>query len=298
MSGWSELTIAIPYYAGRDYLEKAIASVQGQGRRDWRLLVCDDRGSDVAVDDLVGRGDARLRCTRNARNLGMAGNWNRCLDLADTDLVTLLHADDELQEGYCDAMLRAAATYPEGAAFFCGARIIDAKGKARFSFPDYVKRWLMPSVKHPLILAGQSGVAALLRGDFIMCPTVCYRKSRVGQRRFDERWKFVLDLEFFTRLLLEGEMIVGLPVTAYSYRRHDGNATTQYTADLLRFREELQLYDALADAAAQRGWDAAARRARAKRIIKLNLGYCAAKDLVYLRGRQAARKLALLCQLL
>ena len=32
----------------------------------------------------------------NTTNLGMVGNWNRCLRVARAPIVTLLHADDEL----------------------------------------------------------------------------------------------------------------------------------------------------------------------------------------------------------
>jgi glycosyltransferase involved in cell wall biosynthesis len=298
VSNPTTLTVAIPYYAGRDFLAKAVASVQRQTWPDWRLLVCDDRGSDERVDDLiVGSADVRQSYARNRVNLGMAGNWNRCLDLAETDLVTLLHSDDELMEGYCEQMVRAAEAYPQAAAFFCAARIIDLKGKPRFSFPDLIKRFLMPPRRRPVVLRGEKALSALLRGNFIMCPTVCYRKSRLGSRRFNARWKFVLDLDFFTRLLLDGETLVGLPAVAYAYRRHDLSATAQYTADLLRFREESGLYDALAETAVARGWEAAARQARGKRIIKLNLGYCAFRDLLLLRGPQAAGKLGLLAHL-
>ena len=212
MSEPTTLTVAIPYYAGRDFLARAVASVQRQTWPHWRLLVCDDRGSEERVDDLiVGSADPRQAYARNAGNLGMAGNWNRCLDLAETELVTLLHSDDELMEGYCEQMVRAAQAYPEAAAFFCAAQIIDREGRQRFSFPDLFKRFLMRPRRLPVVLGGEESLEALLRGNFIMCPTVCYRKSRLGLRRFDSRWKFVLDLDFFARLLLDGERSSGCP---------------------------------------------------------------------------------------
>ena len=56
----------------------------------------------------------------------------------------------------------------------------------------------------------------------------------------------VLDLDFFTRILLDGGTMVGLPAVAYAYRRHAENATSQYTESLLRFEEESQLHDRVA----------------------------------------------------
>jgi hypothetical protein len=228
----------------------------------------------------------------------MVGNWNRCLDLAETDLVTLLHADDELLDNYCGLMAAAGERFPDAAAFFCGARIIDGAGRARFSFPDFVKGFYMPPGRQPLVLAGERGLAAVLRGNFIMCPTLCYRRGVLAGRRFATGWRFAQDLELTARLLGEGERLVGLRELAYAYRRHEHNATVAYTANLCRFEEEARLYDAIRAASLRRRWPGAAAVAGRKSIIKLNLGYCAFLDLLRLRPRQAWRKGALLGQLL
>jgi glycosyltransferase involved in cell wall biosynthesis len=288
----ARLTIAIPFYTGGSYLQRAIASVRRQTSAAWQLFICDDCGPEPGIAELVhSYRDPRITYHRNERNLGMAGNWNRCLDLAATDLVSLLHADDELLKGYVDLMTRAADHHPRAVAFFCSARIIDARGRVRFSLPDFVKRFLIPPSSGPLALTGRSAVEALLRGDFIMCPTLCYRTSILGARRFAADWKFAHDLEFLTRLLLEGETLVGLAKAAYAYRRHAGNATTRYTHSLLRFDEEVQLYNDLGRAAAQRGWRRAGELARNKRIIKLNLAICTLTDLLHGRLHSAREKL-------
>jgi glycosyltransferase involved in cell wall biosynthesis len=292
------LTFAIPFYQGRALLQRAIASVLHQKDPSWQLLVCDDCGPEPGTAELVrSYADPRIRYHRNERNLGMAGNWNRCLDLAATDLVNLLHADDELLDNYAGLMLGAAQQYPHAAAFFCRARIIDEHSRPCFSFPDFVKRFLLPRSGGTLRLRGRRAVEALLRGDFIMCPTVCYRKSVLRSRRFSFAWKQVQDLEFFIRLLLDGDLLVGLPEVAYAYRRHPGNATSAHTHSLLRFEEESRLYDELRQAAACRGWPRAARLAARKGIIRLNLLYCVAADLLRLQGSQAWRKLSFLRRL-
>src|SRR5262245_61189654 len=121
------ITFAIPFYTGGEYLRCAVESVLRQTRPDWELLVCDDAGPEPGTEALLRSfADARVRYVRNEANLGMIGNWNQCLDLARTDLVTLLHADDALLPGYADLMVKAAAGHPRAAAFFCAARIIDA----------------------------------------------------------------------------------------------------------------------------------------------------------------------------
>lgn len=292
------LTIAIPFYKGQAYLRKAIESVLRQTSANWRLIICDD-GLEPGTAELVNSfGDSRIRFLKNDHNLGMAGNWNRCLDAADSDLVNLLHNDDELLPSYIEEMLRAGREFPDAAAFFCRARVIDAAGRETFSLVDYVKRFLQPTTEGPLILQGKLALAALMHGDFIMCPTVCYRKSRLPGERFRAEWKQVLDLDFFTRILLEGGTMVGLPVVAYSYRRHDENATAQQTATLLRFEEESRFHDEVVVIARERGWPSVARVAAGKRVIKLHLLFRICQDISHLRLRPALKKWDFLYRLL
>ena len=284
------LTVAIPFYKGHDYLRLAIDSVLRQSSPDWRLIVCDD-GPQPGTAELVGSfADPRIRYLRNERNLGMAGNWNRCLATADTDLVNLLHNDDELLPNYVAEMLATGQAFPDAAAFFCRAKVIDAAGRESFSFVDFVKRFLQPSGRGPLVLHGKSAVESLMRGDFVMCPTVCYRKSRLPAKWFQPEWRQVLDLDFFTRILLAGETMVGLPAIAYAYRRHPQNATAENTESLLRFEEESGLHDQIASIARERGWATVARVAAGKRVIKLHLLYRIAQDVSRLRLRRALRK--------
>ncbi len=288
------LTLAIPYYSGKHFLARTIESVLAQSSGSWNLVVCDDSPLDDGIGELVGAyRDGRIRYRRNAATLGLAGNWNACLDEAQADLVTILHADDELLKPYCNVMLAAAHDFPHAVGYCCEATIIDELGKKCFSFPDRAKRRLRPKAGGPVELSGPTAVARLLRGNFIICPTVCYRRSALGSRRFDDRWRFALDLEFFARLLLDGDTLLVLPDVAYAYRRHRDSATAQQTKTLHRFTEEIELYEHLARIGEAGGWPELEAVGRKKRIVALNLAYCATKDLLGLKLRDAGRKLAL-----
>jgi len=270
----AEITFAIPFYRGLDYLREAVESVLAQERSSWRLLVCDDAGTESGAADLISSyADERIAYHRNAQNLGMVANWNLCLDLAGSDLVTLLHADDALLPSYAGLMCDLAARHRDAVAFFCAARIVDEQGRERFSMADSVKGFFSPSGADEMRLAGEPALRALMAGNFIMCPTLCYRKSRLGARRFWAGWKQVQDLELTSRLLMDGEHLVGLREVAYAYRRHDESATELQSGSMLRFDEEFELFDRVAERAEELGWKQAARVSRRKRILRLHLLY-------------------------
>ena len=291
----ARVTFAIPYHRGLDWLREAIESVLAQREPGWRCLVLDDSGDAGApARDLVaGFGDPRIAYHANEATQGMVENWNRGLDAAETDLVTLLHADDRLLPEYAEVVLALAAAQPRAAAVCCGTQIIDARGKPRFSFADAYKRLLVPP-GDPWLLRGEPGLRALLRGDFVNCPTLCWRRSVLGGRRFESGWKQVQDLEMLTRLLLDGAEIAGTRRVAYAYRRHEASATSRQSESLLRFDEENALYARLTLRAEQRGWSAAARTARRRAIVKLHLGFRVAADLATGRPGAALHKLRFL----
>jgi glycosyltransferase involved in cell wall biosynthesis len=292
------ITLAIPFYSGMKYLPRAIESVLRQSDPGWRAFVCDNDSPERGAEALVRSfNDDRLQYRRNEKNLGMAGNFNRCIDLAETDLITLLHSDDELLPSYVATVRAAAARHPKAVAFYCRAEIIDADSQPAFSLPDLVKDFINPAPDRELVLAGEPGIRAVLRGNFIMAPTLCFRRSVLGDRRFPAGFKFVLDLELTTALMLEGEALVGLPSRCYRYRRHDENATTEFTRTQLRFREESAYFDRMAATAQGRGWHRCVKIATDKRILKLNVAFCAIQSCARLHLGEAHRNLKLLRQL-
>jgi len=290
-----QLTFAIPFYRGLEYLGMAIESVLAQNRSDWRLLVSDDGEEEPGAEELVASfRDDRLTYHRNPHNLGMVRNWNLCIDRAETDLVTLLHADDRALPEYAAIMLELAGRHLEAACFFCEASIIDAQGRPRFSLADAVKRFFVPRGEGDVVLRGEASLRSIMAGNFIMCPTLCLRKPAIGSRRFSDRWRQVQDLEFTSRLLMEGECLVGSRRVGYAYRRHPGNATALQSESLLRFEEEFALFEGVAQKASELGWERAARAARRASIVKLHLLYRTLRDLAALRPAGAVTKLRLL----
>lgn len=294
----SLITVVIPFYENPVYLHVAIESVCLQSSPDWRLLVVDDSAGREPEDRVRAVVDSfrddRIRYLRNAENRGIVANWNYCLDEAGGDLITLLHGDDRLLPGYVELMTGLAAVHPDAVAFYCAAHIIDRDGKRTFSLQDAVKRLFAPAARGETVLRGEQGAAALMAGNFIMCPTLCFQTAILGARRFAEEWSQVQDLELTVRLLMEGETLVGSRDIAYAYRRHPESATAAQSESMVRFDEEFRLFDQVADRASARDWPDAEQIARRKRIVKLHLLYRTLREVVRLRPQRALATLRFL----
>lgn len=117
----TQVTVAIPTYRRSTLLRRALLSVLTQtfsGKLE--ILVVENPSEETApgvqsdAERICGElADARVRYVRNASNLGMVGNWNRCLDLAQGRWVVILHDDDWLSPFYLELTLALADANPE-----------------------------------------------------------------------------------------------------------------------------------------------------------------------------------------
>jgi glycosyltransferase involved in cell wall biosynthesis len=216
-------------------------------------------------------GDPRIRYVRNPHNLGVAGNFNRCLELgaAAAEIVAVFHADDVLEPDYVSVMRSAHRTFPGATCVAPRVTVIDHLGVPTRTIADSVKRLLWPR-RLPARLVGDPGVAKLMRGLFFYCPSVSYRVDLLPELRFDERWRQVMDLDLYARVLLGGGSIVAVPERVYRYRRHDATMTAQNSRSLVRLEEEVAVSREVCAMARSIGWHRSVRSARLRVTVRLN----------------------------
>lgn len=95
-------TVMIPTYQRLDLLKEAVKSLldQGIGNSLAVIIVDNDDSGDQNLDDYVySLRDSNVALYRNTTNLGMVGNWNRCIELSVTDRLIILHDDDLMTPG-------------------------------------------------------------------------------------------------------------------------------------------------------------------------------------------------------
>lgn len=279
----ARITYAIPYYSGLGYLRMALQSLIGQENKHWLAIVLDDRGGEDAEETVRSFNDDRISYVRNETNLGLSGNWNKALSLVTTELVTLFHSDDELESNYTDLILGLMTRYPEAVAGHCRARVIGPTGKALWSLPDEVKKIIRPKGIDDIVTQGEEGLLSLVKGAWIFCPTLCYRKSLLPSGGFSSTWKFVLDVDLTSRILFDGGVVVGTPTVGYRYRRHLTNQTALLTESNIRFQEEIDHLNQVSLRSSEIGWKRVQRSANRKVIVRLHMLYQALRAIVELK---------------
>lgn len=92
------VSICIPVYNGEKYIKEAVESALNQTYDNIEVLLVDNCSTDGTLQAVESVHDPRFRIVRNSTNLGMVGNWNKCLEEAKGDYINLLCADDRLKK--------------------------------------------------------------------------------------------------------------------------------------------------------------------------------------------------------
>ena len=111
ISSLNSVSICIPVYNGAPYLAAALASAQAQDHQALEILIVDDGSSDesVSIARAAAAQDSRLTIVCNPANLGLVGNWNRCVELARGTWIKFLFQDDLLQPDCVSSLLARGA---------------------------------------------------------------------------------------------------------------------------------------------------------------------------------------------
>ena len=249
------LEIFVPYWGDPDLLRTTVDSVRGQRDPRWTLTVVDDCYPDPSVAELfASESDQRIRYRRNEENLGIAGNFQRCLDLASGEAVVFLGCDDVMLPDYVARAHALLAAFPDADVFQPGVQVIDSAGRQVVPLGDRVKAWLRPRTRGPLVLSGEELAASLLRGNWLYWPSLVFRTKKVQRHAFRQDLPIILDLALVLDMVADGSALVLDPAVTFAYRRHATSLSGTTLSDGSRFAQDRRYF---ADAAAQMrgtGW--------------------------------------------
>src|SRR4051812_42885322 len=109
----SLVSICIPTYNGEKYLKECFDSVLAQTYANTEVIVVDDGSTDGTFKILeeYASKDNRIKLVKNSANLGLVGNWNRCLEIATGEWIKFAFQDDVLNKNCIEKMIEAAGQH-------------------------------------------------------------------------------------------------------------------------------------------------------------------------------------------
>ncbi len=213
----ARVTVLMPVRNVAPYVQVAVASVLEQTFRGIRLLVIDDASEDGSCEILAGVRDERLVLLRNQRHRGLVATLNRGLDLAGTEYLARMDADDVIAPDRLARQISFLDRHPEVGA--CGTDI------ATFADDGVLERYTYRR-RHeriaPLLLFfnAMPHASAMFRLSALRRSRVRYRDTFRHAEDWDLWWQF-------TRT----ERVATIGPALYFYRQHPGNVSARYRSE-------------------------------------------------------------------
>jgi glycosyltransferase involved in cell wall biosynthesis len=188
------VSVLVPTYNYGRFLDEAIQSVLAQTYQNFELIIVDNNSTDntaAVVQKYLA--DPRISYHRNGRNLGLVGNWNKCVEYAKGEFIKFLMADDKFKPGLLSEFVDVMFRYPNVSLVTSNSEMFGARSKPRIS--NFIG-----------LQSGREMIVRCLRqgsGNLIGEPTtVMFRKKdldRVGAFKSD--FTCLVDLNMWLRLL-------------------------------------------------------------------------------------------------
>lgn len=255
------ITIAIPTFRRETLLVETIRTVLDQTKLAGVELLVVDNDPDSTCHEHVLAMEPRLRDMafryyRNPANLGMFGNWNRCLALARAPLISILNDDDLLHPGFLATVLPVIRDHPQVEAAACSKRELDFRDGP----PRLLQARPLTRVVHALLRFGLSGRRSV-RPRHLFFTNVVGNSLGIIFRTITARelGGFIpddyptADYFFFARLMRRGRFIQLARIRAYIRIAENESANPETIIGFLRQRLSLQRA-LLADRAVPQWW--------------------------------------------
>ncbi|HXP48953.1 MAG TPA: glycosyltransferase [Bacteroidia bacterium] len=229
------VSICIPTYNGERYITQCIESAISQTYANTEILVVDDGSIDNTCKIIEGFAatNSKIKLMRNEKNLGLVGNWNRCIELAKGEWIKFLFQDDYFDNDCVEAMMSGLSA--EDKLVTSDRRLVfgpdvDEATKTYSLNETLTFTRLGFHARNPVFISPEK-ISSLTAGNismnFIGEPTVVMFKKDVVKElgEFNSDLIQICDLEYFLRIA----SIYGLkyiPRELTYFRVHKGSASS------------------------------------------------------------------------
>lgn len=214
------VSVCIPAYNNADTITETMECVLRQTYRHIELIVSDDHSSDdtAAIAEKIAAKDSRVRIYHNEENLGMAGNWNRCLALCRGEYIRLLCADDLIHRCLIEREVALMEKNPEALMISTDTKFINMDGSSAGYYRRYFKKGLTEG--------REAARFSVFTRDYLGAPLAnLFRRSAYQQcGGFDPSFSYIIDYDFFMTIACRGKIY--LWHQPYNYFRLRGGSNT------------------------------------------------------------------------
>jgi len=211
----SAVSIIIPTYNGREFIEKTIESCLKQSYENIEIIVIDD-GSTDGTRDLLLAYKEQVKLIFNKSNQGIVKNINQAVKMISSDYFIFLGHDDLLAENHVEIMVNEFE--PDLVAVHCNSMLINKfSEETGFGWNNTTQLAKTANCLFELSLNNFISSCGLL------CKTSVFKMVS----GWDESFLHYGEWLYYIKALEHGKIKYTTKTHAY-YRRHDTNITNTF----------------------------------------------------------------------
>jgi len=140
MSDSPLVTIGLPVYDSKRYVQQSLDSLLGQTYRDFVLIISDNASTDGTSEicQRYAAADSRVQYHRNEVNIGNPRNFNHVADLTTTKYLKWSTADDYWAPTFLERAMEVMERDPSIALCYPEAVLVDADGLNPVEYQDFL----------------------------------------------------------------------------------------------------------------------------------------------------------------
>ncbi|HAT90714.1 MAG TPA: glycosyltransferase [Roseburia sp.] len=234
-----KISVIVPVYNVKDYLEDCVRSVTDQTYPDLEILLIDD-GSDDGSGEICDRlqmTDERIKVFHE-KNKGVSSARNKGLKEATGAYIAFVDSDDILETDMYTYLMGLLKMYEAQIAACSGWYQYDAGAGKKFESP-----------KKEVCLNGREALGVLHERTYLRAYiwNKLFRREALDGIRFSTELSFAEDYEMFCRVLEQCDRIVCGTKPKYHYMQRKSGACNQgydrnYQKAMLMFEDCCNMY--------------------------------------------------------
>ena len=238
-----KLSIMVPAFGESPYLSETLESLATNTYRNTvNIYVVDDSSPTDNVRDICAAYSDRVHYMRNEKNIGLAANFQNCINLSRSEYTMIMGSDDRVLNGLESAFETAIQKWPSTAVLQLGVKVIDESGRPVNGLPERVKSLISPSSAVDYSSNGLGLVKRLLIGDWLYFPGIVWQTEILKKYSLQNNYRTAVDLDLLLNMALEDEVFTFSSAPSFEYRRHSGSISSQLSHNEQRVREELSVH--------------------------------------------------------
>lgn len=216
----NKITIIVPIYQAKRYLEKCIKSICNQTYDNIEILLIDDGSTDGSMEicEAAGLNDSRIQVIHQT-NSGVSAARNKGLDISTGDYVMFVDADDYIAPSLCKTLLKAMIANPDIDLVISGF-IENFEIKQHDVSIDYIKCTDLKNLQEEFDIYYK---LPLLNAPFAKL----YKKKVIQDMKFETSISMGEDFLFNLRYYERCNKIIILPNAYYYYNQTNVKSATR-----------------------------------------------------------------------